>query len=306
MERQIVGRVPGPASVERHFQEQTVIKDVQVHLDGTPQDEFRIRHAEALAEAASGIHITGIFTNPLADIAVLGPVDGGAAAAEALARLDEDARRSGDRIQHRLAERFARLVVPSEIRRIEASPGELMRRTISEARWADLFVVSRPYGGEEGARWDDLFESVLFQSGRGLYVVPPDRQPSDRIRRILVAWSDTRESVRAVAEASPLIAAAARTRIVLVDPGTGSAANAGEPGADVARHLDRLGTEVEVEVAASEGRPIGEVLQMQARRMSADLVVMGAYGHSRAREWVLGGATREMLESSEYPLLIAH
>ena len=75
---------------------------------------------------------------------------------------------------------------------------------------------------------------------------------------------------------------------------------------DIARHLERHGTRVEVQMVESGASAVSEVILDQARRVSADLVVMGGYGHSRAREWVLGGATLEVLENSEFPILMAH
>jgi nucleotide-binding universal stress UspA family protein len=282
-----------------------MIKDVLVHLDGSGEDEFRIQHAEVIA-VGSGVHVTGLFTNPLTDIVAVMPIDAGAAAAQVIADLDDDARRQGDEIQQRLAERFARISVPNEIRRIDAIPGELLNRAVSEARWSDLFVMSRPYDADGAARWNGLFEAALFEGGRGVYVVPPGRKPADAIRRILVAWRDTRETTRAVAEAMPLIETAARTSVVLVDPDTGAPDARREPEMDIARHLGRHGAKVEVHMIDRNGRPVGDVILEQARRLSADLVVMGAYGHSRAREWVLGGATVEMLRKSEFPILMAH
>lgn len=282
-----------------------MIKDVLVHLDGSAGDEFRLQHAEAIA-AAFAAHLTGLFTNTVPDLITVMPMDAGAAAAQVLADLDDEARRHGDIAQQRLAERFSRISVPNEIRRNDAIPGELVNRAVSEVRWADLFVMGRPYDGNGSARWDGLFEAALFEGGRGIYVVPPGRKGPDAILRILVAWRDTRETARAVAEAMPLIEKATRTSVLLIDPDTVAADERREPGMDVARHLGRHGTKVEIEMLKSEGRPVSEVIRDQARRMSADLVVMGGYGHSRAREWVLGGATVEMLEKSEFPLLLAH
>jgi len=280
-----------------------MIKDVLVHLDGGDDDELRLAHAEAIA-SASEARITGLFTNTLPDFALMTPMDGGAAAAEVLAELDEEARRSGDRTQQRLAERFMRLSVPNEIRRLDGTPGQLMKQAVSEARRSDLFVAQRPYDGNGSSAWDDLFESVLFGSGRGVYIVPPGRKPAEAIRRVLVAWRETRETARAIAEATPLIAKAARTCVLVVDPEDAG----GKPtlDLDIARHLERYGTEVEVNLVPSNGRAVGEVILDQARRMSADLIVMGGYGHSRAREWILGGTSRDMLERTEMPLLMAH
>jgi nucleotide-binding universal stress UspA family protein len=282
-----------------------MIRDVLVQLDGGADDELRLLHAEAIATAAQA-HVTGLFTNSLPDIAALMPVDGGAATAQVLADLDEKARRSGDRIQQHLTGRLSRLSVSNELLRLDGPPGQLAGRAASEARRADLFVASRPYGRDDASRWDELFEAVLFGSGRGVYVVPPGRKPSDAIRRILVAWRDTRETARAVAEAAPLIGMAARTNVLVVDPETEAAVDLPAPGIDLARHLERYGTNVEVSLLDSGGRPVGEIILDQARRTSADVIVMGAYGHSRAREWFLGGATRDILETSEFPILMAH
>jgi len=136
-------------------------------------------------------------------------------------------------------------------------------------------------------------------------VVPPGRQPSDAIRRVLVAWRDTRETAHAIGEAGAFIAKAPRTDVVVVDPETDTDDRPALD-LDIARHLDRYGTKIEVSLLDSHKRPVSEIILDQARRMSADIIVMGAYGHSRAREWILGGTTLEMLENSEFPVLLAH
>jgi nucleotide-binding universal stress UspA family protein len=282
-----------------------MIKTVLVHLDGTAEDELRIRHAEAIATSVQAA-MTGLFTNPLANVASFMPIDGGGVAAQVLADLDDEARRRGDVVEERLAERFSRLSVSNEIRRVDAPPGQLTNRAVSEARCADLFVTSRPYRIGEASPWQELFEAVLFESGRAIYVVPPERGPADVVRRILVAWRDSREAARAVAEAAPLLAQATRTAVVLVDPATVVYGEKRAPEMDIAKQLNRYGTQVEVSLTESAGSTVGDVVLDQARRMSADLIVMGAYGHSRAREWILGGVTRDMLENAEFPIILAH
>lgn len=282
-----------------------MIKDVMVHLDGTPSDDDRLQDAESLA-SASQAHLTGLFTNPLPDFATLIPIDGGVLAADVIAKLEDDARRQGDTAHQRLVVRFGRLDVPNEIRRLDGTPGQLLGPAASEARWADLFVVSRPYGRNGDSQWEGLFEAVLFESGRGVLVVPPGRRSRDGIRRVLVCWKDTREAARAVAEATPILEKAARTVILLVDPEPAATDGKSEPAADLAKHLDRHGAQVEVVVIESQSRSVSEIILEQAARISADLVVMGGYGHSRAREWILGGVTRNLLSSSRFPLLMAH
>ncbi|MGO4707324.1 universal stress protein [Microvirga sp. 2MCAF38] len=282
-----------------------MIKDILVHLDGSPEDEMRIGHAESIASTHEA-HITGLFTNSLPDYAAFASMDGGAGAAALLAQLQDESKREADEVQQRLTERFARLGVSNEIRRIEDVPGLISNLVASEARWGDLMVVGQPYRENSKTDWDDLFETVLFEGGRSVLVIPPNRQPTDAIRRILICWRDSREATRAVAEALPFLEKATRTEILVVDPTPDGSGTKSAPATDIARHLDRHGTEVEINLVESEDRGISEVVLEQARRLSADLVVMGGYGHSRAREWIMGGATRDMLANSEFPILMAH
>ena len=95
---------------------------------------------------------------------------------------------------------------------------------------------------------------------------------------------------------------ATKTRLIRVAAQDSQA----EPVMDVAAHLDRHGVEVEIMAVEAENRTVAQILIEEAHKMSADLVVMGAYGHSRFREWILGGATREMLASSDVPIFMAH
>lgn len=283
-----------------------MIRDVLVHLDGSPDDESRLLYAEAIA-SMSQAHITGLFTNPLPDLSAMGSFEGGVVAADIVAQLDMDARSQGNDIERRLIERLSRLEVPNEIRRLEEPAERLPWLVANEARSADLFIAGMPYRENGAARWDRLFETVLFESGRGVLAVPPGRELREEIRRVLVCWRNTRESVRATTEAVPILTLAARTVILLVDPTSERLGQVEqEPAADIARHLVRCGAKVEINIVDSNRREISEVLLEHAHRLSADLVVMGAYGHSRTREWLIGGATRDMLSVSDCPILLAH
>ncbi|KLK92266.1 hypothetical protein AA309_14805 [Microvirga vignae] len=282
-----------------------MIKDVLVHLDGTPRDEERLQHAEAIA-SISQAHVTGLLTNPLPDMPLIAPMDAGAAAAEILVSLNEEAKGTGDALQKKLTARMALFSVPNEIRRLDATPGGIPNEAASEARWADLFIMSRPYGTDGSEEWDSLFEAVLFEGGRSVLVVPPNHRAADAIRRVLVCWRDTREAARAVAEAAPFLAKATKITILVVDPEQKETDSNNQPTADIAKHISRYGAPVEVSIVQSQGRDVSDVILEQARRTSADLIVMGGYGHSRAREWIIGGATRNTLSTSEFPILMAH
>ncbi|WP_445503515.1 universal stress protein [Microvirga sp. G4-2] len=282
-----------------------MIKDILVHLDGTSRDEERLQHAEAIA-SVSQAHVTGLFTNPLPDMPLIAPMDAGAAAAEILVSLTDEARGTGDRLQKKLTDRMARFSVPNEIRRIDGMPGEIPSAAAKEARWADLFIMSRPYDTDGSEQWDSLFEAVLFEGGRSILIVPPQHRPADTIRRVLVCWRNTREAARAVAEAVPFLEKATKITILVVDPDQEKTDGNSQPTADIAKHISRYGAPVEVTIAQSQGRDVSDVILEQARRTSADLIVMGGYGHSRAREWIIGGATRNTLSTSEFPILMAH
>jgi nucleotide-binding universal stress UspA family protein len=277
-----------------------MIKDIMVHLDGSPEDEIRLEHGQALATAGRA-HLIGLFTNQLPDLTVAMPMDGGAAAIQVLTELQDQALKDGDATARRLTERLAGLQVPSELRRFDETFGALTGKVVDQARCADLFIATRPYGGAETAVWPDLVEAVLFGSGRALLLVPPGRHRQGPIETVLVAWNGSREAARALREGLDFIEQAARVVVLVVDPPPDT-----KPYAEVKAHLAHHNVVAEAVTADSRDRDVADVILEEARRISADLVIMGAYGHTRLREQVFGGATRDMLTASESPILVAH
>ncbi|SCY97229.1 universal stress protein [Microvirga guangxiensis] len=278
-----------------------MIRDVMVHLDGSPEDEIRLEYGQTLA-SGEGAHLIGIFTNLLPDLSTAMPFDGGAAAVvQIVTELEQQARKDGDATAGRLADRITRLPVPTELRRFDETFGTMSIRVAEQARYADLFVATRPYGAGDTPVWLDLVEAVLFGSGRGLLVVPPGHRQSGPVRTVLVAWNGSREAARALGEGLGFIQDAARTVVLMIDP-KGNALM----GQDIERHLARHGVTAEIVAVESRGRRVADVVLDEARRVSADLVVMGGYGHTRLREQVFGGATLDMLTISDRPVLLAH
>ncbi|MFC5417971.1 universal stress protein [Bosea eneae] len=274
-------------------------RDIAVHLDGSPEDEFRLAWAEALA-ASHGARLTGIFTNMLPDPALFFDEFGIAA----IGQLTDAVVVEGSAIETRLNQRFDKLRPTNELRRLDAVPGMLEQAVATEARWNDLFVASSPRDGEQ-ARWRAMIESVMFDGGRGLCLLPPKAELRSAIRTVLVAWVDSRQSARAVAEAMPLIAQASQVQVVTVSEEAHGRMGGAEALTDITAHLTRCGAKVTANALQTETTP-GDALLNEARRTSADLIVAGAYGHSRFREWVLGGVTADFLASSPVPLLMAH
>jgi nucleotide-binding universal stress UspA family protein len=280
-----------------------MIKDVMVHLERTEADEIRLQHAERIA-TLFGSRVTGLFVNAIPEPFL--PADVGGAGVEILAEVARQAKEEGDRAENALRERLTRLSVPSEVRRLDLFPGEIPVKISAEARWADLFVALRPYGGSGSEPWPQIAEAVLFGSGRALYLAPKGSQATGDFARILIAWNNSREATRAVLEAMPFLQRASEVVVVLADEDSRPEERGLEPGADLARHLLRNGVTVTLRNIASRPRDTAERLIDEAQRMAADLIVMGSYGHSRFREWVLGGVTRGMLHLSPLPLLVAH
>ena len=125
-------------------------------------------------------------------------------------------------------------------------------------------------------------------------------------RRVLVAWNASRAATRAVNDAMPLLAGAETVTVLCVDPDEDRRAHGEVPGMDIAVHLARHGVKARVETTMSGGIGVGNTLLSRASDIGADLLVMGAYGHARVRELLLGGATRTILESMTLPVLMAH
>lgn len=172
------------------------------------------------------------------------------------------------------------------------------------ARYSDI-VVAGPRLLSPGTLGNQTIEGVLFFSGKPLLVVPEGSKPTLKPKRVAVAWDSRIEASRAVSEARSLLAAADEVRLVLVDPVADEFHQGVEPGADAAAYLARHGVKVTVDRLPSEGRPVPEILGRHAVDMAAELLVMGAYGHSRLRERIFGGVTHSMLRDPPLPILMA-
>ncbi|WP_162419735.1 universal stress protein [Microvirga brassicacearum] len=278
-----------------------MIKDVMVHLDGSLEDEIRLEYGQAIASAGQA-HLIGAFTNLLPDLSIAMPFDGGAAAVvQVVSELEEQARKDGDATAKRLTERLTALQVEAELRRFDGTFGSMSIKMAELARYADLFVATRPCGAGDTPVWLDLVESVLFGGGRGLLIVPPGHRRPRPVQTVLVAWNGSREAARALSEGLSFIENATRTVVLMIDPQPGAAT-----GSDIEGHLARHGVAAEIVSAASHGRRVADVVLDEAGSISADLVIMGGYGHTRLREQVFGGATLDMLTISDLPMLLAH
>jgi nucleotide-binding universal stress UspA family protein len=275
-----------------------MIKDVMVRLDGTAADEMRLAAVDHIAELYQG-RVIGLFLNVLP---VLIPEEGDGVGAIHAAELLQQAHEIGDKLEHKLNQRLARLQKPVELRRFDVIGGAVADVAAREARAADTFVALRPNGGPPEP--EDLVEGVLFGSGRHLFLVPEGAPAKVSFDRVLLGWNGSRESARAMAEAMPYLHKAKEVLVVVVDGGP--VEMQAVLGKDAVDHLKHHGINASLHHVAMSGGHVGTALIAEARQRQAGLIVMGGYGHSRLREWLLGGATYEVLHNAPVPLVIAH
>jgi nucleotide-binding universal stress UspA family protein len=172
------------------------------------------------------------------------------------------------------------------------------------SRMADLVVLARA-NAHARAR-NELAEDILFKSGRSLLLAPPHFHARRAPERILVAWNASASATRAVANALPLLQAASAVRIVTIDAVPSVSGHGEAPGRELAAYLAARDVPAEVSNLDGLGRDHALRLEVAALDFDANLIVMGGYGHSRAREFVLGGVTRSLLRASRFPLFLAH
>ena len=275
-----------------------MIKDIVVHLTGSTEDSVRLAYAEPIAEVFDA-HLTGLQVHTLPELIAITDPSGSAYLQTLLAESHERAQQVTDALK----ERFSSMVVARDLRRLDVYPGTAGNDLAFEARTADLFIGTRPYG--DPTREQRVEEAVLFRSGRGCLFLPPGGTAPRRYERILIGWKNTREAARAVAEAIPFLQRASEVIVALVEEEGASEQFGAEPGADIGRHLSRHGITAEV-------RPIngwtdaGEAILNEVKMAASQMLVIGGYGHSRFREWIMGGVTRKALEEATVPVLTAH
>lgn len=173
------------------------------------------------------------------------------------------------------------------------------------ARFADLVILPKPYGKNQYADAPVIPEAAMFHGNVPVIILAEDTPLTAKPTRVVIAWNDGPEAMTALRHALPLLKAASEVDICIVAPERHSP-DVADPGAELSRMLSRHGVKVSVSILAQTLPRVSEVLARHIADTDADLLVMGAYGHSRFREAILGGATRNMLEHAEVPVLMAH
>jgi nucleotide-binding universal stress UspA family protein len=276
-----------------------MVKDIVVNLTGDAPQEFAADYAISLASLFDA-HIAGIgfIYEPVIPGTVMGgiPTD-----------LIEAQREENTRAAKVATDRFeaaaSRAGLSAEVRLLDASVAGAADLFGRIARRFDLAVVgqARP---QEGASEELLIEGALFESGRPVVVVPHVQTQGVTLDRVLVCWDGSRPATRAIADALPFLRRAKAIDIVAVSGERGKGSEL--VGTNMARHLARHGLKVELKRLSAGNVDVPAAITAHATETGADFMVMGGYGHSRLREFILGGVTRTVLTSSTIPVLMSH
>ncbi|HEX8027540.1 MAG TPA: universal stress protein [Vicinamibacterales bacterium] len=270
-------------------------KDLLVYAGAGGTTPICLDVASALA-AGHNAHLTAlhVIQPPLV------PVDAsGFVAADVIQQLEDQERER--------AEVARRLVTDAERRNgrcIEhrAVDGDTITTALLHSRYADLVIVGQD-GGDDPAGYSDLAEAIVMDAGRPVLVVPQAGKFSSVGKRVLVAWKQTAEATRAVHDALPLLRGAEAVVVMEVNPPTERVPHIA--GVDIATHLARHDVRAEVSSTTATEIGIGDVILSRAAELGADTIVMGAYGHSRLREFVFGGVTLHLLRHMTVPVFMS-
>jgi nucleotide-binding universal stress UspA family protein len=275
-----------------------MIKDIVVNL-GLGTKDPACDYAVGVAEAF-GAHLLAVAVSyePVIPGTVMGGVlpevidsqraESNKMARTAIARFEQAAKRAGISMETR--------VLNTSVAGAADQIGRIARRF-------DLAVVGQP--ARKSSLPDQVVdEAVLFESGRPVIFVPYVQTGGVKLDRIMVCWDGSRAASRAVADAMPFLKKAKQVEIVIVS--NKPAKDNEVPGADLGQHLARHGLKVDIKRITSPDTDVPSTILSHAADSSADMIVMGGYGHSRLREFVLGGVTRGLLESMTVPVLMSH
>jgi nucleotide-binding universal stress UspA family protein len=277
-------------------------KTILVHIDGSAQQASRLRAAALLAvkhqahlvgSGATGLSWTdySLLTGSMAAPVIGDDFQG---LRDAVAAQLDDFRQAATHLG--VASVDARLV-----------EDDFRYALLLQSRYADLVVLSQDGAADPGmpARVRGLPEHLALRGVRPVLVVPASYEGEPIPGTAVVGWDGGMQALRAITAALPLLAHTAAVKLAVVNPDALSDAHGEQPGADMALWLARHGARVEVVVERTRAT-VGETLCALAQGCGAGLMVSGAFGHSRYREWMLGGTTRELLERAPVPLLVAH
>ncbi|MEO8673362.1 MAG: universal stress protein [Tahibacter sp.] len=270
--------------------------DVLVYVRRYDSDALAVRAALALARRLD-VRLHGLYVAPIPPAAFTSPETVAVLVHESDRRYHE-AQSAGDWWQAQLDT----VQAAGDWRVAQADPLDAICHA---ARWNDFIVIERPVQNPDAPLGWGLASRSVFDAGIPLLVVPEGARVDALGKRVVIAWNSSREAIRAVHGALPLLRVAEVVHVLDGSPAAGAGGMLHLPAFDLLDHLRTHGISAQVETF-KPGAEIGVALLAAAHAVEADLIVMGAWGHSRVAQLVLGGATRHLFQHSDLPLLVAH
>lgn len=271
-------------------------KDILVHLDDSMQWEVRLNLSVRLA-ADQGAHLLGLFT--MTDLYIPPFNDFGQLPPDYFTAQEDSMKANAEKVERSFADKATSAGIANEWRVFRGVPIDAIR---ARAQYGDLLILGqRAAKGRDG--FGNLPADAILSVGRPVLVIPHDWKAQTLGERVMVGWDGSAQAARAVHDSLPLMLRSGPVEFVAVDA---EKEDGRVPVSDMIRHLARHGVEATAEKISTGDGSIGEILLTQAAARKADLLVMGAYGHSRWREVILGGVTKHMLEHMNLPVLMAH
>jgi nucleotide-binding universal stress UspA family protein len=283
------------------------LKNLLLNLDDTKDCPKRIEAAFALA-AEHGAHLNALYVMPEA---TMPPYLETQVPRDATREYHERLEAHGKEVLEDFRKQAKRAGIGFETR-LSTGPEPGIPQTVAlHARYTDLAIVGQANEDDPPPGGTDTVEEVAFAAGRPVLAIPyigaPKQNGQVRFgRRIMVAWDAGREATRAVNDALPFLERADAVSVICVNPRQGYSGHGEEPGADIALHLSRHDVKVQVEHVEVRDIEVGDTILSRLADESSDMLVMGCYGHSRLREMVLGGVTRDVLQHMTVPVLLSH
>lgn len=276
------------------------LNDIVVHVDGAEATKARVGFAVALAKE-HGAHLVGIAFAPTALLPLYGADVGFADMTEVM----ESVKAQGANALQAFEARAKEEGVSAEARLMQGMSEEFPHDFAHAARHVDLAILGQPRDGDPLIGQYALVERCMFASGRPVIIVPAAPQKLALKGTIVAAWDGSAEAARAINDALTFLKSAARV-VLLVGVTAEQGEERGPQTDDMIAHLKRHGVMAEaMRIKASEG-DVGRLLLTTAKTLGADMMVMGAFHHSRWREFILGGVTLTVLEEATIPLFMAH
>ena len=272
------------------------LKDILVLVDNDENSRARLETALVLAQAHQA-HVVGLLVLPIIRIPNYVEVSLPAAVVEAQDNAQKERVAEAERAFREAAEKAD---VSYEWRCVVGDVNEVASL---HARYCDVVVLGQRHPDELVT---DMPDRLILSMGRPALVVPYVGSYAKLGERVMVAWDAGRLAARAVHDALPLLKAAKHVDVLSINPEGGTEGHGDIPSADICRHLARHGVSVEAQQVYADDIGAGEMLLSRAAARGADLLVMGAYGHSRWRELVLGGMTHFILKHMTMPVMMSH